>query len=104
MSALNYFHIGIGMLLLLGAVSCAFSQRLFGRAAHWPLLWGAYAMSPFSRRLQFIIISAMALWKIADGFFHIGPSFVVAAISILALISLAVAYRHDRRLSRTNVA
>jgi hypothetical protein len=61
-------------------------------------------MSPFSRWLQFSIFTAMALWEILRGLFHLEPSLPIVAVAILSLLSLGAAYRHDRRLARTNVA
>ena len=103
MSALDYPDLLIALYFLYAAAHYTFSQRFFGHALHWPLLWGGYPLLPFSRWLSISFFTAMGLWKIADGLFQPGPSPVVAAILMLSLISVAAAYRHDRRLARTNV-
>ena len=107
MNTPDYGHLLIAAFFLYGAVHSTFSQRLFGRAPHWPLFpWGGYPMSPFSRWLSFSVFTAFALWEIARGLFHLEPSLTVVAVAILSLISSGAAYRHDRRrrLAHTKAA
>ena len=84
---------------LYGAVHYTFSQPLFGHAARWP--WGGYLMSSFSRWLLFSSFIQLVLYKIARGFFHLKPSFVVGIVAILFVIALIAAYFKDRRRART---
>lgn len=101
MSKPDYFHLLPALFFLSGGVLYTFSQRLFGRAPRWPLLYGGCAMSPFSRWLAFSVGSAFALWEFALVFFDLEPSLTMVAISVISLVLLVAAYRHDRRLGRT---
>jgi hypothetical protein len=107
MSTLDYGHLLLVPFFLYGAIHYTFSQQMFGKVPRWPLFpLGGYPMSSFSRWLLFRVFSAIALWEAVRGIFSLKPSFLVLVISVLCLVLLGAAYRHDRRLqiTDTNVA